>query len=104
MPSAYLLTPRALNDLDDIWKYVAADNMEAANRVELAILASCKALAGHPQLGSKRIEVTTLPVRFWAVPRYPNFIVVYRPETKPLQVIAIIHGKRDIGALLQSSE
>ena len=104
MASSYLFTTRALNDLDDIWSYIAADNMNAANRVEMAILSSCKALAEHPQAGSKRIEITTLPVRFWAVPRYPNFIVVYRPETKPLQVIAILHGKRDIGSVLRSPE
>jgi len=27
--------------------------------------------------------------------------VVYRPDTKPLQVVAVLHGMRDIGALLK---
>jgi plasmid stabilization system protein ParE len=34
------------------------------------------------------------------VSRYPNFIVVYRPETRPLQVVAVLHGKRDMEAVL----
>ena len=50
----YLLTPRALDDLDDIWNYIAEDNVSAANRVESAILTACGSLASHPLLGSKR--------------------------------------------------
>jgi plasmid stabilization system protein ParE len=34
------------------------------------------------------------------VTRFPNFIVVYRPETKPLQVVAVLHGKRNLRSLL----
>jgi plasmid stabilization system protein ParE len=100
MPTAYQLTPRALSDLDDLWNYIAEDSVEAANRVESAILAACDSLARHPLLGSKRSEITPLPVRFWTVSRFPNFIVVYRPDTNPLQVIAVLHGKRNIRAVL----
>ena len=81
--------------------YIAADSVDAANRVESAILGACKSLAKHPLLGSKRREITPLPVRFWVVSRYPNFIVVYRPETTPLQIIAILHGNRDIKRLME---
>jgi hypothetical protein len=28
--------------------------------------------------------------------------VVYRPETKPLQIVAVLQGKRNIKALLES--
>jgi len=86
--------------LGDIWDYIAADNADAADRVESAILAACESLARHPLLGSKRTEITPLPVRFWTVTRFPNFVVVYRPDTKPMQVIAVLHGMRNIRALL----
>jgi plasmid stabilization system protein ParE len=100
MPPAFELASRAVDDLDGIWNYIAEDNVDAANRVEAAILAACASLARHPMLGSKRVEITPLPVRFWPVTRYPNFIVVYLPETKPLRVIAVVHGKRDPRSLL----
>jgi plasmid stabilization system protein ParE len=100
MPTPYLLTLRALNDLGDIWDSIAEDNVRAANSVESAILSACNSLSRQPLLGSKRNEITLLPVRFWTVTRYPNYIVVYRPETKPLQIVAILHGKRNIGAVL----
>lgn len=34
----YRLTPRAKADLRSIWSYIAADNIEAADRVERAIM------------------------------------------------------------------
>jgi plasmid stabilization system protein ParE len=101
MPSSYQLTPRALSDLGDIWDYIAEDNVDAANRVESAILSACSSLARNPMLGSKRSEITPLPVRFWTVTRFSNFIVVYRPDTKPLQIVTVLHGKRNIKALLE---
>jgi len=87
MSTPFQLTPRALNDLSDIWEYVAEDNVSAANRVESAILSACNSLARNPKLGSKRTEITQLPVRFWTVTRCPNFIVVYRPGAKPLRLL-----------------
>jgi plasmid stabilization system protein ParE len=101
MPAAYVFTPHALSDLDGIWNYIASDSADAANHVESAILAACDGLARHPPIGSRRSEITPLPVRFWAVPEFPNYIVVYRPETKPLQVIAVLHGRREIKRVLQ---
>jgi plasmid stabilization system protein ParE len=101
MPTSYQLTPRALNDLSEIWDYIAEDSISAANRVESAILSACNSLARHPLIGSKRIEITPLPVRFWTLTRFPNFIVVYRPESKPLQIVTVLHGKRDLKALFE---
>jgi plasmid stabilization system protein ParE len=101
MSTPFQLTPRALNDLSDIWEYIAEDNVSAANRVESAILSACNSLARHPLIGSKRTEITPLPVRFWTITRFPNYIIVYRSETKPLQVVAVLHGKRNLKALLE---
>jgi plasmid stabilization system protein ParE len=64
MPSPYQLTLRALDDLDAIWSNIARDSVDAANHVEFAILTACESLSRHPQLGSKRVEITPLRVRF----------------------------------------
>ena len=101
MKPLYQLTPRELDDLSDIWEFIAEDNESAANRVESAILSACESLARHPMLGSKRSEITPLPFRFLTVARFPSFIVVYRPDTEQLQIVAVLHGKRDIKTLLQ---
>jgi len=95
------LTPQATDDLDRIWWTIAAENWEAAERVEMEILAACRRLAKHPRIGTKRQDVTPLPVRFWTITKFPNYVIVYRPETAPLQVVAVLHGRRDLKEVLE---
>ena len=80
---------------------IAEDNQGAAERVETEILATCHRLAKHPGMGTKRADITTLAVRFWTSTKFPNYVVVYRPETVPLQVVAILRGKRDLKQVLE---
>jgi len=101
MKARIQFTPQAAEDLDDIWWVIAEDNREAADRVEMEILATCHRLAKHPRIGTKRQDITPLPVRFWTVTKFSNYVIVYRPETVPLQVIAVLHGKRDLRGVLE---
>lgn len=39
------------------------------------------------------------PLRFWTM---HNLLIVYRPETKPLQVIRVLRGARDVAAIVGS--
>jgi plasmid stabilization system protein ParE len=100
MNAPFQLTPQATEDLDAIWWFIAADSREAADRVEIEIVATCRRLAKHPRMGTKRRDITPLPLRFWTVTRFPNYVIVYRPETVPLQVVAVLHGKRDLKEVL----
>lgn len=52
-------------------------------------------------MGTKRLDITPLPVRFWTVAAYPHYVVVYRPDTSPLQVVAILHGQRQLAEALK---
>ena len=94
-------TPLAAEDLDAICQIIAEDNQDAAHRVETEILAACHRLAKYPRIGTKREDITPLPVRFWTVTKFPNYVIVFRPETSPLQVVAVLHGKRDLREVLQ---
>jgi plasmid stabilization system protein ParE len=98
--SSYQFTPQAIEDLFEIWSYIAGDDLEAASRVEDAIRAGCAFLTDTPLAGRIREDLTSLPLRFWLVQPYRNFWIVYRPETKPLQVIRIIHAARNIPQIL----
>ena len=101
MNAAFQLTAQAIEDLDAIWWVIAEDNRDAAERVEIEVLATCHRLARHPRMGTKRQDITRLAVRFWTVTKFPNYVIVYRPETVPLQVVAVLHGKRDLKELLK---
>jgi len=101
MKAPFQLTAQAAEDLDHIWWFIAKDSIDAADRVEAEIAATCSRLAGRPLIGHTRPDITPLAVRLWTIPRYPNYVIVYRPETRPLQGIAILHGKRDVEEILR---
>jgi plasmid stabilization system protein ParE len=71
MSAPFQLTTQATEDLDDILWFIAMDDLEAANRVEMEIVSTCRRLAKHPLIGTKREDLTPLPVRFWTVTRFP---------------------------------
>ena len=100
MNALFQFTPEAIEDLDNIWHFIAQENPQAADRVEAEIIATCLRIAGYPRIGHKRLDITVLPVRFWTVLKYPNYVIVYRSDTLPLQVIAVLHGKRDLEEVL----
>ena len=99
--SAYVLTPLAKADIFDIWAYIAENSETAADRVEQAIYDACAFLAEGPLRGHTRPDLTPRVLRFWTLTRYPNYTVVYRPETAPLQIVAVLHGKRNIRRVLK---
>ena len=95
--SRFVLTPQAELDLVAIWDYIARDSVSQADRVISKIESTLLNLAVHPELGHVREEWADRRHRFWPV---YNYIVMYRPETKPLQILRIISGYRDLAELL----
>jgi len=72
--------------------------VDAADRVEQEIHRSVSMLADNPGLGHLRRDLTTKPVRFWPVYSY---LVIYDPDARPLEVVRILNGYRDVAALLK---
>jgi plasmid stabilization system protein ParE len=54
--------------------------------------------------GHSRRDLTTRSLRFWTLSRYPNYAVVYRPGTIPLEIVAVVHGKRNIQPILKQRQ
>lgn len=93
----FILTPRARRDVNDIWDYIAGDNIEAADRVLDALNNAMVKLAKSPGIGHWREELADKRHRFLLVYSY---LIVYRHETKPLQIIRILHAARDVQNIL----
>lgn len=99
MKRRYVLAPEAALDLVQIWRYIKNNaSVEIAERVEAVIREKILYLAKNPGGGHWRKDLTDEPVKFFPVYSY---LIVYRPETKPLQVVAIIPGRRDVEQVLQ---
>jgi antitoxin ParD1/3/4/toxin ParE1/3/4 len=93
----FVLTQRARQDIGDIWDYIAEDNIDAADRVLDALSGAMMKLAQNPGMGHWREELTDKRHRFLMVYSY---LIVYRYETTPLQIVRVLHAARDIQSLL----
>ncbi len=99
MRRRYVLAPEAALDLVQIWRYIRLNaSPPMADRVESVIREKIVYLGGRPGGGHWRKDLTDEPVKFFPIYSY---LIVYRPETKPLQVVAILHGRRDVEELLK---
>jgi toxin ParE1/3/4 len=95
----YILAPQAALDLFEIWHYIKEQtSVTLADRIESAIRERMAFLAGTPGAGHHRKDLTDENVKFFPVYSY---LIVYRPETKPLQIASILHGRRDVEQILK---
>ena len=99
MNSRYILSPRAAEDLVEIWTYIN-DNAgrEIADRVSSTIREKFVFPSANPAVGHRRDNQTDKNVRFFPVYSY---LIVYRAETEPLQIASILYGRRDVQNLLR---
>jgi plasmid stabilization system protein ParE len=65
--SRYAFHPDAFADLDEIWEYIAKDNLDAADRVLSDVHSTLATLAASPEIGHLRPDLTTRPLRFHVV-------------------------------------
>lgn len=102
--TGYDFHPEARFDLDEIWEFIRAESLDAADRVIAEILAAIDALVPFPRQGHKRPDLTSRPLHFILVREY---LIAYAPDEKPLWVVAVMHGRRSprvMAAILRGRE
>jgi len=92
-----VVRPRARQDLREIAIYVAERNPVAARRLVARIVASCKLHASVPRGGRARPELGQ-HLRSFVVDPY---IVVYLPIDDGIDVVRVVHGRRNIPAVVK---
>ena len=96
--TGYRLTPTAEGDLREILQYVAEhDGLDRALRVHELLEHSFKLLASAPRSGRVRKELTGTSLRWWTV---SGFVVVYEAEHSAIKILRVLHGMRDLDALM----
>lgn len=98
----YVFSPEAEQDIDDIKDYVTK---EAGARIARQVLKQIKDavtfLSRTPGAGHSREDLTGSAVRFWTVYSY---LIIYRATSRPIEIVRIIHGGRDLNGLLSQDE
>jgi antitoxin ParD1/3/4/toxin ParE1/3/4 len=98
MAARFVFSEEAERQLSEIIDYIAERSESAALGVRNAIYEAVAQLAERPGIGHTREDLTARPLKFWSAYSY---LVVYDPESRPLTIVAVLHGARDVGALLK---
>jgi len=61
--TGYDFHPEAHFDLDEIWEFIRADNLDAADRTIAEILSAIRALVPFPNQGRRRPDLSSRPLR-----------------------------------------
>ncbi len=89
--ASYRLTPRAEQDLKNIWRHIAADSERAADSLIQHVFDKLELACNHPNMGVARPELSAT-ARVLVEGRY---IVIYEPMEYGILAVAIVHGMRD---------
>jgi len=91
--------PQALQDLAEIWTYIADDSPDHADIFADLVDDKFQTLARQPSMGRVRTELGA-DLRSFAVGRY---VIFYLPLKNGIEIVRVLHGARDIEAIFQDS-
>jgi len=100
------LTPRADEDIDDCFGYLAAQSMSAAERFLESLHRATRQIADTPKMGT-RVELRSkkrLELRRWGLGGFENYVVYYRPIEGGISIVRILHAARDRDAILEQGD
>jgi len=95
----FVVTPQAREDLLQIWNYIAEDSVDSADEVLRKLHDAFVQLSQTPGIGHHREDLADRRHRFWNVYSY---VIAYRWESHPLEIVAVVHGSRYLEAFFQS--
>jgi len=95
---AFILSPEAEQDLDIIRNYLLEHaGVRMTRHVMRELRSGIRLVAKNPEAGHVREDLTDDFVKFWSVFSY---LIVYDPTKKPVEIIRVLHGKRDVEEIL----
>ncbi len=98
----YFLGIEASQDVLDIWDYIANDDINAADRLVKALFEAFEKLGRMPRMGHRREDlVEDRPLLFWPV---GDYLVIYRADRLPIEIVAVTRSSRDIPSFLRRRE
>lgn len=95
--------PLVIRDLIELATYIAESNLDASDRFLASAEETFKQLDQMPQMG--RLCQFSHPsldgIRQRAVKGFRRYIIFYRATDLGIEIIRVIHGARDIEAILE---
>ena len=93
-----IITPAAEKDLVAISDYIAqVAGANVALDLCARLLATIQRIGLRPSAGFHRTELADERHRCWLAHPY---VIVYRTDLRPVHIVRVLHGARDLGPLL----
>jgi toxin ParE1/3/4 len=93
-----IFSPEAIEDLEEIWLYIAQDSASRADGFLDQLYSLCKEnLAAFPEIGTGRAYLDKTVVAF----PYKRYMIYYRFDVNRIEIIRILHGSRDLPTYFQ---
>lgn len=88
----------AVEDLDAHFLFIAQDRLEAAIRLHDAAHAAFQRLVELPEIGAPRSykDPRLAALRVWPIPGFPNYLIYYHHTDDGIEVVRVLHAKRDV--------
>ena len=99
--SHYRLSPKALIDLDDIWRYTAEMwSVDQADRYIDELVSTFEIIVSMPTLARERTEFTP-PVRIHA---HDEQLIIYAIKGDHIVILRLLGGRQDWRSILKTLE
>jgi toxin ParE1/3/4 len=105
MNGHYHVLPAADRDLDDQAAYLAVEaNLETALRFYDAASITFGKLANIPGIGERwpSANPRLAGLRVWRIEGFEKHLIFYRAADDGIEIVRILHGARDIDAVLET--
>jgi toxin ParE1/3/4 len=90
-----IISDKAVEDLTNIWTYIALDNDSVADKFIDALYESCKDLAAMPHMGRARDEL--MPgLRSMS---HRGYIIYYLVGPHRLEIVRVLNGCMDVDSM-----
>lgn len=86
---------QALTDLVETAEYIAADDVDAADRFFDAFEAAIERIRKTPKIGSVRVYDDRLEIRMWPIKSFEKCLIFYTVSTDEIVILRVLHGARD---------
>lgn len=98
----YFLSPKAQEDLDEIARYIARDNLEAALRLYDRARDTFELLLRSPMMGSSypSLHPDLKSLRFFPIKDYSKYLIFYVSKDSDIIIIRVLHGARNVRHLI----
>jgi antitoxin ParD1/3/4/toxin ParE1/3/4 len=96
---SFELSDDAIVDIEAIWLFLLGkEGLEKADQVVTDLFKIFYKLSDVPHSGHRRPDLTSRQVLLY---RVFSYLIVYDPQSKPLRIFGVLHGRRDILRILK---